>query len=144
MTGTPTTASASTRASTLGDPPAATEPTTPAGELAWAAVAEDTTATTPIPESTGSPLDDQPAPCDRLTDFDSEESNRRWLVVNDDVMGGQSLGGLAFDDGMLTFDGAVDTDGGGFASLRFPLEPGQLAGSDRIVFRARPDDRSYM
>ncbi|MFT7473973.1 MAG: NADH dehydrogenase [ubiquinone] 1 alpha subcomplex assembly factor 1 [Verrucomicrobiales bacterium] len=89
------------------------------------------------------PPNDQ-ALCRRLTDFDSDDANQRWLVVNDDVMGGQSLGGLSFDAGILIFEGAINTDGGGFSSLRLPLEPHALNGHDRIEFRVRPDDRAYL
>jgi NADH dehydrogenase [ubiquinone] 1 alpha subcomplex assembly factor 1 len=89
------------------------------------------------------PTDDQ-ASCRRLADFDSDDANQRWLVVNDDVMGGRSLGGLSFDGGILTFEGVIDTDGGGFSSLRLPLEPQALSPYDRIELRARPDERSYM
>ncbi len=88
------------------------------------------------------PNDDQ-APRRRLTDFDCDEANQRWLVVNDDVMGGRSLGGLSFDAGILIFEGQIDTDGGGFSSLRLPLEPQALGPYDRIELRARPDDRAY-
>lgn len=80
----------------------------------------------------------------RLADFDSDEANQRWSVVNDEVMGGRSLGRLSFEDRILIFEGVIDTDGGGFSSLRLPLEPGTLSPYDRIELRARPDDRSYM
>lgn len=89
------------------------------------------------------PPDDQ-APCHRLTDFDSDRANQRWLVVNDDVMGGRSFGGLSFDAGILIFEGETNTDGGGFSSLRLPLEPHALSPYDRVELRARPDDRAYM
>lgn len=88
--------------------------------------------------------DDDRATCHRLTDFDSDDANQRWQAVNDDVMGGQSVGGPSFDDGVLVFEGRINTDGGGFSSLRLPLEPEALAPHDRIEFRARPDDRIYM
>ncbi len=88
------------------------------------------------------PSDDQ-APR-RLADFDCDEANQRWSVVNDDVMGGRSLGELSFDAGILIFEGEIDTDGGGFSSLRLPLEPQALRAYDRIELRARPDDRAYM
>ena len=88
--------------------------------------------------------DDARATCRRITDFDDDAANRRWLVVNDNVMGGQSLGGLSFDGGIMVFEGDINTDGGGFSSLRLPLEPQELAASDRIEFRARPDGRTYM
>lgn len=80
----------------------------------------------------------------RLADFTSDVANSQWLVVNDDVMGGQSLGGLGFDDERLVFDGSINTDGGGFSSLRLPLDPDTLTAHDRIVFRARTDGRAYM
>jgi hypothetical protein len=90
-----------------------------------------------------SPNEDR-APRRRLTDFDSNDTNQRWMVVNDNVMGGRSLGGLSFDAGTLIFEGEINTDGGGFSSLRLPLEPQALRPYDRIELRARPDDRAYM
>ena len=105
---------------------------------------EGTDPTTPIPETTAMRPNDDQAPRRRLTDFDSDDANQRWSVVNDDVMGGRSLGGLSFDAGILTFEGEIDTDGGGFSSLRLPLEPQALSPYDRIELRARPDDRAYM
>ena len=89
------------------------------------------------------PSDDDRPPCRRLTDFDSADANQQWLVVNDDVMGGKSLGQLSFGTGTLIFGGEINTDGGGFSSVRLPLQPQTLSNHDRIEFRARPDDRSY-
>ncbi len=105
--------------------------------------ADDTTPTTTELEPM-STLDNPPDNCRRLTDFTSDDDNREWLVVNDNVMGGQSLGGLSFAAGSLIFEGEINTNGGGFSSLRLPLEPEALAAHDRIVFRARSDSRSYM
>ncbi len=99
------------------------------------------TTTEPEPMST---LDNPPDNRRRLTDFTSDDDNREWLVVNDNVMGGRSLGGLSFAGGSLIFEGEINTDGGGFSSLRLPLEPEALADHDRIVFRARSDSRRYM
>lgn len=81
--------------------------------------------------------------CETLTDFD-DGSNGRWAVVNDDVMGGRSLGGLAFTGGTLIFEGDINTNGGGFSSLRLSLEPEVLVGYDHIRFLARSDGRQYM
>ena len=80
----------------------------------------------------------------RLTDFDADDANRRWSVVDDDVMGGRSLGRLSFEAGTLIFEGATNTDGGGFSSVRLPLEPRALSPWNSIELRARPDDRVYM
>jgi hypothetical protein len=82
--------------------------------------------------------------CVRLTDFSTEVEQRTWQTVNDNVMGGQSLGGPVFVDGLMVFEGETNTDGGGFSSLRLPLEPGVLSSFDRVVFRARSDERQYM
>ncbi len=54
------------------------------------------------------------------------------------------LGGPTFIDGRLVFAGEINTDGGGFSSLRLPLDPGALSGFGQVRFRARPDDRGYM
>ena len=88
--------------------------------------------------------DRDPSACLRLTDFDDIVANQQWLVVNDNVMGGRSLGGLSFDEGLLVFEGDINTNGGGFSSLRLPLPQDALVPFDRVEFRARPDARTYM
>ena len=105
---------------------------------------QDPTTNPTDPETTEMEDDDHAGACRRLTDFERDEANQSWAVVNDDVMGGRSLGGLSFVGGILVFEGEIDTNGGGFSSLRLPLEPETLVGIDRIELRARPDDRSYM
>ncbi len=64
--------------------------------------------------------------CVRVTDFSTEVEQRAWQTVNDNVMGGRSLGGPEFADGLMVFAGETNTDGGGFSSLRLALEPGVL------------------
>ena len=42
-----------------------------------------------------------------------------WFRVNDVIMGGKSISELSTDsDGRLVFSGTINTDGGGFASMR--------------------------
>lgn len=82
--------------------------------------------------------------CAVIADFSSAESNNEWFVVNDNVMGGRSLGDRSFADGTMTFAGAINTNGGGFASIRRALPPDLLSSADRLVLRARSDRRSYM
>ncbi|MEM6749069.1 MAG: CIA30 family protein [Planctomycetota bacterium] len=77
----------------------------------------------------------------RLTDFDNPASNAGWRMVNDDVMGGRSLGDVSFADGVMAFYGSINTNGGGFSSVRFDLEPGALAGASTIQLRVRADTR---
>lgn len=87
----------------------------------------------------------EPEPvCRRLADFESPAENERWSVVNDDVMGGRSIGELSFQDSLLVFEGEINTNGGGFSSIRLPLDADDLTAYERVMFRARPDARSYM
>ncbi len=55
--------------------------------------------------------------CWRVEDF-GEESVERWSVINDGVMGGLSEGNLEYDGGVVTFDGQINTNGGGFSMIR--------------------------
>ncbi len=80
-----------------------------------------------------------PSPdCVRVTDFDEAT----WLIVNDGVMGGQSVGEGAIADGILYFEGTIVTQGGGFSSVRGPID-GELAGASELVMRVRTDGREY-
>lgn len=77
----------------------------------------------------------------RLTDFDDADANARWRMVNDNVMGGRSDGDVRFGDSAMTFFGDINTNGGGFSSVRLPIDPGTLAGAEQIVMRLKPDGR---
>src|SRR5688572_12101607 len=77
----------------------------------------------------------------RLTDFDQAPANARWRMVNDNVMGGKSKGGVRFAEGVMTFSGDINTNGGGFSSVRLPIERGTLEGAKRIVMRLKHDGR---
>ena len=104
-----------------------------------------TTSTTVQEEDTAMPEPSKPiSDCVRLTDFATEAERRAWQTVNDNVMGGRSSGGPSFSNGLLVFSGVTNTDGGGFSSLRLPLEPEALSEFDRVVLRAKPDGRDYM
>lgn len=79
--------------------------------------------------------------CIVLDDFNPEE--RRWFVVNDTVMGGQSSSTINHTDGTLNFSGTIVTDGGGFASIRRSLESGALDGYSSAIIRFKSDGRGY-
>lgn len=60
-----------------------------------------------------------------LTDFTEDRHNARWAVVNDNVMGGRSEGYLAFTDperGVMAMTGDINTNGGGFTSVRMRVD----------------------
>jgi hypothetical protein len=90
------------------------------------------------------PLDASPADADLvLADFDTDEGNPGWYVVNDNVMGGRSEGGFTIDDGALRFAGRTNTDGGGFSSIRTRPVEFDLSTYDGIRLRVWGDGRRY-
>ena len=91
----------------------------------------------------------EPAPELSMTlDFNTPESVAPWRAVNDGVMGGRSSGGPSFapdaeQGGALVFAGTINTNGGGFSSIRAPLTPGQFANADGIRLKVLSDGRAY-
>lgn len=81
--------------------------------------------------------------CRPLLTMTDRESAAGWRSVNDNVMGGRSLGAAEFQDGQLRFSGAINTNGGGFASIRHALRKGALAGGNAVRITMLPDDRTY-
>jgi monofunctional biosynthetic peptidoglycan transglycosylase len=67
----------------------------------------------------------------------------RWWTVNDDVMGGRSRGAFSVLAGILSFEGALDNVGGGFASVRSLAEPANLDGFTGVRLVVRGDGRRY-
>jgi len=104
---------------------------------------EENTAEPQIPVSEAEPEESQ-STCVTLADFSSDDANSQWLVVNDNVMGGRSLGDRSFNNGTMTFTGSINTNGGGFSSLRLPLPPQSLAVVEWVTVRARSDGRTYL
>lgn len=79
----------------------------------------------------------------RLVDFVREEEGPRWQVVNDTVMGGRSRSQFSIQDGLLRFSGLLNTNGGGFASLRSSPLPLQLSEFALVRLRVLGDGRVY-
>lgn len=82
-------------------------------------------------------------PCTLLTDFGPGEGGH-WRTVNDDVMGGRSSGGPAFEPRRMVFAGSTNTRGGGFSSVRRTLAPGALEGAQSLALTVTGDGRGYM
>lgn len=98
---------------------------------------------TVLPDPTQTP-DEEPTPdCVRVTEFASDAENLAWFVVNDNVMGGRSSGGPSFAESAMIFEGAINTNGGGFSSIRIQLVPGAFAGFTHLQLRVRTDGRPY-
>lgn len=106
----------------------------------------ETTTTAPTSETTTvPPTTSEPASqCSVITNFELSGSNAGWVVVNDNVMGGRSLGDRTFVGTTMVFAGSINTNGGGFSSLRLDVDAELLAGTDRLEFRVRSDGRRYL
>ena len=84
----------------------------------------------------------QTAPARPLFDFTGAEG---WHTVNDDVMGGISVGRCRSSDRQtLKFSGTISLDNnGGFASVRTVARELGLAIGDTLVVKVRGDGREY-
>ena len=78
-----------------------------------------------------------------ISEFTEDKLEKKWVTVNDNVMGGQSTGGPAFEDNRLIFSGKTNTDGGGFSSIRTRSQPMKLGGMSGLVLRVKGDGRTY-
>ena len=105
------------------------------------AVPEPTPTADVQPEAT--PVPEPESDCVRLTDFAIEAENLSWFIVNDNVMGGRSSGGPTFTDSAMVFEGEINTDGGGFSSVRVQLGLGTLEGFTELMVRARTNGRAF-
>jgi hypothetical protein len=78
-----------------------------------------------------------------LADFPASMQDLPWRVVNDNVMGGRSEGGIRLDKRALLFAGRTNTDGGGFSSIRSDTRRFDLEAYDGVRLRVRGDGRTY-
>ena len=72
-----------------------------------------------------------------IIDFENPRSVNDWKAVNDGVMGGRSRGGPSFENGYMVFEGRINTDGGGFSSVRTDIDRGSLESSSGLKLRVR-------
>jgi monofunctional biosynthetic peptidoglycan transglycosylase len=80
-----------------------------------------------------------------LLNFRDIDNSGRWMVVNDDVMGGVSRSNVNLhSDGYLIFAGEVSTDyGGGFSSIRTSFEYWGISKYEGFILRVRGDGKTY-
>ena len=90
-----------------------------------------------------SPVHGSTTECDMDANFENSEEASYWRTVNDGVMGGRSSGGPDFKDGMMRFSGMINTNGGGFSSVRTTVAPGDLISADGLKIRVKSDGREY-
>ncbi len=79
-----------------------------------------------------------------LYEFEDSDDGPKWLVENDDVMGGVSIGKGEIKDGSLHFSGKISLENnGGFASLQTADGDWDLHAFTRVVLRVKGDGRTY-
>ena len=81
--------------------------------------------------------------CESMFDFASQTEVENWFPILDGVMGGRSTGARFSKNEHMTFKGMINTNGGGFSSLRRALTPGELAGAENLNLSLRQDGRAY-
>jgi hypothetical protein len=92
------------------------------------------------PLSAGAPPAPQQARL--LTDFTASSPDLGWTIVNDNVMGGRSLGRFDRAPGTLRFTFTTNTNGGGFSSIRTRPVDLDLSTYEGIRVRVRADGGS--
>jgi len=96
------------------------------------------------PEETSEVIAVAPSPqCITLEDFSGGTAQLAWFAVNDGVMGGLSAGSVAFGDGALVHTGVINTNGGGFSSVRARLPDDVLVGYSQLHIRLNTFGRQY-
>ena len=86
---------------------------------------------------------DDMEPLPLIFDFTEGDIREKWIVVNDNVMGGRSKGGFEFIKDKLVFSGSTNTNGGGFSSIR--TNPIDLYFKDKtgLHIRYKGDGRTF-
>ncbi|MEL6687377.1 MAG: CIA30 family protein [Pseudomonadota bacterium] len=83
------------------------------------------------------------ADCSLKIDFFDPAMVEPWRIVNDGVMGGLSQGTRFHEDRQMVFTGNINTNGGGFSSLRARIAPRPLAGTTGFNLKVRSEGRPY-
>ncbi|MEL7540951.1 MAG: CIA30 family protein [Pseudomonadota bacterium] len=81
--------------------------------------------------------------CTTLLEHTDDQTENSWSTVNDGVMGGRSEGGSVLEDGVLTFAGITNTNGGGFSSIRLNVPRGAMTGANHLKVHMKADARTY-
>lgn len=78
-----------------------------------------------------------------IIDFTKPAEHQKWLAINDNVMGGISIGQLTYDGKSCQFQGELSlVNNGGFSSIKRSLEPlTKEVNTVKLVFVG--DGRSY-
>lgn len=80
-----------------------------------------------------------------IFDFDKNSNIKDWIIIDDVVMGGESLSTFKLnEDGFGVFEGSVSLDNnGGFSSVRYRFQKTELKQFTSIVVKLRGDGKEY-
>ena len=80
-----------------------------------------------------------------IYNFDSNSDLKKWVIVNDDVMGGISSSNLIVEkDGNGVFQGRISTAyNGGFSSLRFNCKKISVKDNTHFKIKIKGDGKDY-
>jgi len=81
--------------------------------------------------------------CEMHLDMRDKTEFSKWYTVLDGVMGGRSTGMHINQNGHMTFKGSINTNGGGFSSLRRSMPLGVMEKANSFRLRLRQDARTY-
>lgn len=130
---------------TVGACGASTDSSAPEAADSTLATAITTTAPPTAPASTSTvPPSTVPLPEPAFV-FATPDSVDGWRSTNDTVMGGVSVGGVAWADGAMVFAGELSLDNnGGFTSVVSPaLNSPMWASADGVTLDVTGDGRTY-
>ena len=80
-----------------------------------------------------------------IFDFNKESNLKKWTVINDAVMGGESEGDFFIDsDGNGVFEGDVSLENnGGFSSVKYKFSKMDIKNATKINIVLKGDGKSY-
>ena len=84
-----------------------------------------------------------PQNCAFQLDFSDGAEVANWRILLDGVMGGKSSGSRYAEGEHMIFKGRINTDGGGFSSMRRQIAPGEIEGAASLDMRLKTDGRAY-
>lgn len=80
--------------------------------------------------------------CLVFDDFTDTDKNN-WIIINDGVMWWKSIWKYDIQENIFNLSGTINTNGGGFTSVRAWLPAWILSEYNSIKLIAKPDNRSY-
>lgn len=90
-------------------------------------------------------MDNLKAPHQEIFNFKTNGDIQKWIIVDDVVMGGRSMGKMELDeDGFGVFKGHISLENnGGFSSVRYRPQPIAVSDFTKMVVMLQGDGKKY-